>query len=55
MVVLLDVRGLYADSPWLNGRGYAGHYVLLVGVEDDCFLVKASCLPSPPPAPPPLP
>jgi len=40
IVVLINSKGLYADMPWTEGSGFAGHYVLLVGVEDDAFLVK---------------
>ena len=40
IVALINSKGLYADMPWTEGSGFAGHYVLLVGVEDDAFLVK---------------
>ena len=40
VVLLIDVQGVYADAPWMSARGYAGHYVLLVGVEGEHYLVK---------------
>jgi len=40
VVLLIDVYGVYADAPWISARGYAGHYVLLVGVDGDNYLVK---------------
>ena len=40
VVLLIDVSGVYADAPWISNRGYAGHYVLLVGVDGEDFLVK---------------